>query len=244
MKVDEAAEARLFSRPRAAAATRAHTRIYTSLLIYISLLDDDVHQPARNHANLYNLLASDRGEYFSVGEGYFFDMLFRRVGGNHNPAAHFAVDLHGEFDFVFLRERGVVLRPWCAEQTRFLPESLPKLVREVGRERCEHQDEAALGVGQKCYRHFGCGCFVFPFSLGRIHGVEQFHDRGDASVEVPAPLEVVGNALDGLVKLTLQPAGFWRQLGRHGLSPVRVLRLRVAHDVAIDASQKTLYTFN
>src|SRR5580704_12743588 len=33
--------------------------------------------------------------------------------------------------------------------------------------------------------------------------VHQFHDCGDRSVKVPASLEVVTNALDGLVKLAL-----------------------------------------
>ena len=39
--------------------------------------------------------------------------------------------------------------------------------------------------------------------FGDVEVVDQFHDRGDGRVEVPASLEVVAYALDGLVKLAL-----------------------------------------
>src|ERR1700704_4518248 len=87
MKVAEAVEKGLVrgrGRPR---PSELNTQIYTSLLIYISLLDDDVYQSVRNDANLDNLFACDRGAHFLVCEGSFFDVFFRRVGGDHNAAA-------------------------------------------------------------------------------------------------------------------------------------------------------------
>src|SRR5258707_985461 len=111
MKVAEAAEERPCSRPRAAAATRTcPTQACTSLL------DDDVHQPAWNHADLDNLLACDRGSHFFVGESYFFNVVFRRVRRDNDAAANFAVDLDGEFDFIFFGESGVVFGPGGAKE--------------------------------------------------------------------------------------------------------------------------------
>src|ERR1700683_1315974 len=47
--------------------------------------------------------------------------------------------------------------------------------------------------------------------LGTVELVHKFHDGGDASIEVPAALKIVANALDGLVKFALDLACRWRK---------------------------------
>ena len=85
-----------------------------------------------------------------------------------------------------------------------MAEHLPELVREVGGEGSEQEDEVALHVGHQLG---GRGRFAFLDGVFvSIELVDQLHDGGDGGVEVPASAEVVGDALDGLMELALDLA--------------------------------------
>ncbi len=74
-------------------------------------------------------------------------------------------------------------------------------MRQVRRHGREHECDVAPHVGDQRSGDFAGG-------LGAINLVHQFHDGRDAGVEVPAALEVVAHALDGLVELALKVASF------------------------------------
>jgi hypothetical protein len=87
-------------------------------------------------------------------------------------------------------------------------------------------------------------CILSNGLLGPVQHVHQFHDGGDAGVEVPAPLEVVADTLYGLVQLALDGARRRRQLGGNRLAPVGMFRLRIAYEEAVHAPQKSLNAFD
>ena len=64
---------------------------------------------------------------------------------------------------------------------------------------------AALDIGKQRQRggKFARTDFIFR-SVKLVH---KFHDRGHGRVEVPAPLEIYRDALDGLVQLALNLPG-------------------------------------
>ena len=72
--------------------------------------------------------------------------------------------------------------------------------------------------------------------------VHQFHDRRDAGIEVPTALEIVADALDGLVELALN----WRADRRERHRRQRLYRLRSRRCRAflvtqtVDLAQKSL----
>src|SRR5246127_5458353 len=57
---------------------------------------------------------------------------------------------------------------------------------------------------------------------------------------MPAALELVGDALDGLMELALNLARFRRQLLCYGLPPFRSVGPCIAHHVAVDAAEEAL----
>src|SRR5208282_179653 len=105
----------------------------------------------------------------------------------------------------------------------------------------EQQNEIALDVGQeRC--GYGIACDRFFRGVERVH---EFHDRRNAGVEVPASLEVVAHALDGLVQLALNRS----RLGRERRCEQRLygcfFRVRaMPYHETVDPSQESLNSFD
>src|SRR5207249_9132202 len=59
--------------------------------------------------------------------GYLHDGIFFRASGDFQATAHFAVYLHGNFDFVFACKFSVMRRPRRLPKTIGMPKDLPKL---------------------------------------------------------------------------------------------------------------------
>src|SRR6185295_6609911 len=83
-------------------------------------------------------------------------------------------------------------RPALAEHRAFLAEFLPNLLREIWRERREHQSNFFEHSGHRGGR---------DIRLFGIQHVDQLHDGSDAGVEVPARLEIFGEFFYRLVEL-------------------------------------------
>ena len=76
-------------------------------------------------------------------------------------------------------------------------------------------------------------------TLRGVKFVHQLHDGCDAGVEVPAALEIVADALDGLVQFALDFARFRRQRRCEHVSR-RAGALRIAGNESVDAAQEAL----
>ena len=76
-----------------------------------------------------------------------------------------------------------------------------------------------------------------------VKRVHQFHDGGDAGVEVPAALQVVGHTLDGLVKLALDLA---RAAGERDVAVRRFLQTAAEFltNEAVDPAQESVDAFD
>src|ERR1700688_2059373 len=78
-----------------------------------------------------------------------------------------------------------------------------------------------------------------------IEGVHQLHDCRDARVEVPAALEVVADALDGLVKFALDRACLWRERScEQRLCGGVCGAWGISHHKAVDAAEEPLDAFD
>ena len=85
-----------------------------------NLADYDVYQFAGHDDDLRHVLARDSRANFLVGQSPFTQDIFRGIRRHHTAAAHLAIDLHGNFDFFFLRQRRIVFRPRRSEQAGLL----------------------------------------------------------------------------------------------------------------------------
>src|SRR4051812_17402964 len=61
---------------------------------------------------------------------------------------------------------------------------------------------------------------------------------------MPAALEIITDALDGLVEFAVDRARFRRQLRWNRLARIRMIGMRIPHEEAIHASEKSLDAFN
>ena len=78
-------------------------------------------------------------------------------------------------------------------------------MRQVGRHWSQQQNDVALDIGDQS------DGYLVRRTLRAINFIDQFHDRGDAGIEMPASLEIVTHALDGLVQFALDGSCFRRQ---------------------------------
>src|SRR3954471_885826 len=95
-----------------------------------------------------------------------------------------------------------------SQELIFLAQSLPKFVGEVWRKWSQQEHEIPLQARNECR---GNGAFA-DCRLGAVEIVDQCHDCRDASVEVPATVQLVGDALDCLVQLALKLTCFRRKI--------------------------------
>src|ERR1035441_1016622 len=72
-----------------------------------TLLDHQVNRLAGNYDDLHDIFAGDARLHFFVGQGRGFDHVRRGTGFNTHHANEFAIDLHGDFEFVFAGERRI-----------------------------------------------------------------------------------------------------------------------------------------
>ncbi len=85
-----------------------------------SLSNNDVDQLAGHDDFLDNFLPSNSRLDFFIRESLFDDGVFRCIRRRNNPAAQLAVDLHGNFNLLFLCQLRHVFRPTGAEQAFLL----------------------------------------------------------------------------------------------------------------------------
>ncbi len=131
---------------------------------------------------------------------------------------------------------GSYLRPRRAQQVRGFAQHLPQLVRQIGRERRQHQHQSSLSIGHQRQRSRRVSALHAVFVS--VHLVHQLHQRGNRRIEVPATGEVFGDALDRLVQLALHLARRRRQRAVGARLPRRVIGPRIASDEAIDAADR------
>ena len=117
-----------------AAPSRAETVTGAAVLLHY-----DIYQLVGDGDHLHHLLAFEERLHFFVRQGARFEFFLRRAEGRANAAAQFAVDLHHDLGLVLLGQFGVEGRPGLAEDRAFVAELLPDLLRDVGRERRQHQ---------------------------------------------------------------------------------------------------------
>ena len=119
-----------------------------------------------------------------------------------------------------------------------LPQFLAQ-VRGDGREQGQHRghgrrEDAVLGVA------------LAQLFTGQVHGVDQFHDRGDGGVELEAVAHVLGDLLDRQMLAAAQVAGFGRGhvvgTGAAGLDRGQALGL--VHEQTPDAVQEARGAFD
>ena len=165
----------------------------------------------RNDNDLHNLLARDRRAHFLIGERGLLDLVLGCSRRHNHQAAQFSVDLHRNLDLVFRRQSRIVLRPWSFQQVASLAGHLPQFVRQIRSHGREQQSDVALHVQDQRRGNLPTGNCL----LCSVNFVHQFHDGRDAGIEVPASLEIMADALDGLVQFALNRASLWRQ--RHCL---------------------------
>src|SRR5438552_8711162 len=201
-----------------------------------SLFHHDVHQFARDVDLLHDLLACNGGGHFFIPERAGENEFFGRIGGHDNAAAQLAIDLHRNLDLFFLGEHGVVLWPWSLQQISLFTEHFPEFVCQIGSEGVQQEYKVTLHHGQK--RRGDCVLSNRFFSA--VQYVHQLHDGRDTGVEMPASLEVVADAFDGLVQLALDGTCCGRQLRGYRSAPIRMTGLRVAHDTTIDPPEESL----
>src|SRR5215471_18812454 len=151
----------------------------------------------------------------------------------------FAIDLHGVDDLFFLRKCWIEFRPGVAKQAVLLSQPLPELCGKVGRERGQEHDQLALGVGEYLGRELAGGNFIFR----AVKLVDELHDRRHGGVEMPASLEIVEDALDGLVQLALDGT----RLGREGGAGYRFALstdVGITHNKAVGSAEEAMYTLD
>src|ERR1700694_849585 len=91
---------------------------------------DDIYQLAGDYDHFHNPLAVKRRLYLRFGQSALADNILWRVCRHDNAAAQLAVDLHRDFDLVFFRQRGIVLRPGGAQQASLFTQPFPAFVGE------------------------------------------------------------------------------------------------------------------
>ena len=154
------------------------------------------------------MFARNRCFHFFISQSMLDHELLGRIGGYEDASAQLAVDLHRDLDLFFFGERGVILRPWCMQETSLLSQHLPEFVSQIRRKGRQQQHDVALHLRQERHWDGFPGNCIFR----AVQNVYQLHDRRDAGVEVPAPLEIVADAFDGLMQFTLDGACVRRQL--------------------------------
>src|ERR1700722_8336547 len=225
-----------FSTDECLRLTRQLQRVRASLLSNDDLSHYDIHQLLRHHDRLHDLLAGDGDLHFLVFGGSLLDCVFARGRRNRYQAAQLSIYLHGNFNFVFCRQRRVVLWPRSFQQIASLSGHLPQFVGHIRSHGSEQQSDIPLEVGDQPGGNFSSG----PGRFGGVDLVDQFHDRGDAGIEVPASLEIFGDALDRLVQFALQRTRGWGQCFRFGRGRRPRLCGWIVQEETVNSPQETL----
>src|ERR1700674_4810639 len=156
----------------------------------IALLQNNIYElPGHNNGFNY-LFAGDQNRNARIGERAIQSLVFAQIVFHQDFATQASVDLDDHLELFFSREFLAIRRPLFARQAGFVPQHLPQLFRDVWRHGRKHQ--------QQLFEHAlqDHGTEIHVQRLLRVDLVRQRHQQRDRSVEVPAHLEIVGDALE------------------------------------------------
>src|SRR5579863_7505276 len=93
--------------------------------------DDDVHQLSRDHDCPHDLLAFEHHGDTRVLYCTLERFVITHAVAYHDFAAHTSIDLHGNFDLLFLRQVLAIFRPPGLPDSARMAEHLPHLFRNM-----------------------------------------------------------------------------------------------------------------
>lgn len=185
-----------------------------------SAFHDKVDEFVFDDDHFYELLAFERFLYFFIVEGGDADDFVIGIVSDGEAGAHFAVELDDDFYLVFLGEDGIELGPRMSEKgVGVFAESGPEFRGEIRGERVEQEYKVSLHFRSEGYRSSGVSGEKFLFDHA---GVEEFHHGRNRCIEVPASLEIAGDAMNGLVQFSEYFSGIGGKRG--GFVRARIAR--------------------
>src|SRR4029077_17029937 len=172
-----------------------------------TLPQNDVDQPLRHNDYLCYFPTSQEDGNTRVAERALPNFVVAHAVPNDDFPAHAAIDLNDHFKLLFAREVFTESRPFGAYDSTRIAKHGPEFFSNVGRHRRKHQHQN----GVNSFQNHGAQIGIQRF-LG-LQLVDKLHHQGNGSVEMPARLKIVGDALERLVRLADEDLLFRRGNG-------------------------------
>src|SRR5277367_3589297 len=194
------------------------------------LSQNNIYELPRHHNGLKYFFAGDQHGNARISHRAIQSFVLAQIVFHQNLPAQPSVDLNDHLELLFPRQIVAIHWPLFASQAGRVPQHLPQLFRDVRRHRRKHQQQHFQPTLQNHWTQLDVQ------RLLRMNLIHQRHQQRDRCVEVPAHLEIIGDALQRLMHLAHQQLFLRRRAGQIRL--LRQIRLHAAQPFGVVRSEE------